>query len=509
MRFSLISLMLLLCIGPAFAAIGSDFVSFSWEAAASDDENNGGGATRTAWDGGSPSDFLNTTTGAAIDTAAGATVKDGTTTVNFVSVGDFANVVNGTIAQIRNYTGDDVADGFFVVNRIDDDEIALVGTTYVDDAEGVETADINVGGVHSGIDGLNGTDLMDASTVNCDVLIKGNETLGNVDTGISAGGGTDTTTLHWIGVDTNWAEIALTATSGWPVITQGGFHLLFSTDVVTVKAVSFTSSDASRTIQVTGEYVSFISVTMVNTGAGDAFETTTDSAVTTNCSFIGDNATQVVDFDKANMYGCFVKQLGTGDGVLATVGFGGGNITKCVIFSSGAGGTGIVIDEMQNANSPVNVVNNTIDTWDTCLHFNELPDTTLDTSSMLITNNLFSDWDTNGISKTDADERGPIIINNAFWDTQEVGGATDLENMPILLSITLTGGAGGDPYVAQGSNYTINNTAGAGALLRAATFPGARLDNVHTDFGDVGAIQHEDSGGGGYVGSHSKRGGKQ
>lgn len=54
----------------------------------------------------------------------------------------------------------------------------------------------------------------------------------------------------------------------------------------------------------------------------------------------------------------------------------------------------------------------------------------------------------------------------------------------------------GDPFVNRtGGNFALNNTAGAGAACRAAGFPGAAP--AGTGYLDVGALQHQDSGGGG------------
>lgn len=59
--------------------------------------------------------------------------------------------------------------------------------------------------------------------------------------------------------------------------------------------------------------------------------------------------------------------------------------------------------------------------------------------------------------------------------------------------VTLTG----DPYTnAAGKVFTLNNTASAGAACRAAGFPGAFGGGLTTGYLDIGAVQHQDSGGG-------------
>ncbi len=55
-----------------------------------------------------------------------------------------------------------------------------------------------------------------------------------------------------------------------------------------------------------------------------------------------------------------------------------------------------------------------------------------------------------------------------------------------------------DPFNnASSGNFTLNNTAGGGAALRAAGFPGTLLGLLNsTGYTDIGAFQHQDSAGG-------------
>lgn len=60
--------------------------------------------------------------------------------------------------------------------------------------------------------------------------------------------------------------------------------------------------------------------------------------------------------------------------------------------------------------------------------------------------------------------------------------------------VTLTG----DPFTnAAAGDFSLNSTAGAGAACRAAGFPGAFPGGLTTGYLDIGAVQHQDSGGGG------------
>lgn len=56
----------------------------------------------------------------------------------------------------------------------------------------------------------------------------------------------------------------------------------------------------------------------------------------------------------------------------------------------------------------------------------------------------------------------------------------------------------GDPFVnAASGNFALNSTAGAGAACRGAGIPGAFPGGLTTGYVDIGAAQHQDSGGGG------------
>ena len=482
-------------------AIGADFVSFVWAAGGASSDENGGGATRAAWDAGAVTDFMSGTGGPTSDATTFAgdetacnVVEGGGDSVKVVApnADDFDDCVTDTIAFI-SFSDTIGLNGHYTVTRIDDDEMTIDGLTYSGDLSGVdETCDINVGGASNSIVSVSSTDLTDASSFNCDVLIKGDETT-NADINVTAGGGTDTTLLQFIGVDANWDEIALTATSGWPILTMGAFTWRFNDDAITVKGMSVTGSDPTYTIYGGVQFLSLISCTIVNTGTGRALQVAGGSSVILNCSAEANNTTEVINVVYCNVVGCSVKQTSTGKGIFATAAFRSINVIGNIVHSTGNGSDGIFIDRLDTVSTGSAVIFNTVDNWDDCIHMDELPDVEADLGSLLIANNILSDWDTYGINKTDADDQGPVIINNAFWDAQTTGNPTNLGNMPVLLSITLTG----DPYTTRGTDYSLDNTAGQGAACRAAAFPGAHVDGNNTGYGDVGALQHEDAGGAG------------
>ena len=82
----------------------------------------------------------------------------------------------------------------------------------------------------------------------------------------------------------------------------------------------------------------------------------------------------------------------------------------------------------------------------------------------------------------------PSVILNA---TNAYGSNTSgaRNNLPASLTdIALTA----NPFTSS-TNLTPNTTAGGGALIRAAAYPGSFLDGV-TSYRDIGAVQHQDAG---------------
>lgn len=62
--------------------------------------------------------------------------------------------------------------------------------------------------------------------------------------------------------------------------------------------------------------------------------------------------------------------------------------------------------------------------------------------------------------------------------------------VPTLVNLT------GDPFINAGSaDFSLDNTTSEGAACRAAGFPGVFYGPSTTGYLDIGAVQHQDSGG--------------
>lgn len=84
------------------------------------------------------------------------------------------------------------------------------------------------------------------------------------------------------------------------------------------------------------------------------------------------------------------------------------------------------------------------------------------------------------------------LINCAGYLNTSGNVQSTLTNSEGFLTLT------GDPFVSAGTNFGLNNTSGAGAACRAAGTPGT-FPGLSSTIGypDLGAIQHQDSGGSG------------
>lgn len=81
--------------------------------------------------------------------------------------------------------------------------------------------------------------------------------------------------------------------------------------------------------------------------------------------------------------------------------------------------------------------------------------------------------------------------NNAYYNNTS-GARNNLTAETGAVTLT------GDPFVdAANGDFRLNNTAGAGAACRAVGIPGAYPGGLTTGYADIGATQHQDSGGSG------------
>lgn len=110
---------------------------------------------------------------------------------------------------------------------------------------------------------------------------------------------------------------------------------------------------------------------------------------------------------------------------------------------------------------------------------------------------------TNGIAEANgryganvSNGAGVVLLTNfaSYNNTSGRSNATGL-----LVDRGAITGSGSFFTNAASNDFSLNNTAGAGALCRAAGFPATYPRGTTASYADVGAAQHQDSGGGGGV----------
>lgn len=196
---------------------------------------------------------------------------------------------------------------------------------------------------------------------------------------------------------------------------------------------------------------------------------------------------------KLTIAGCYIHDNGA-NGCHFPITSGEYFITRC-IFDTNTG-DGINTANAAAASPPMTIFNCTFygNTGDGI----DLSGMTLSTNcDFTIRNNIFSQNGNYGI-------RG--VSNNDFAMMDYDYNAFYSNTSGALLNVTAGSHdvtLSGDPFTnAASGDFSLNNTAGAGAACRAVGFPGAFPGATTTGYLDIGAVQHADPAGGGGLLTH-------
>ena len=220
-----------------------------------------------------------------------------------------------------------------------------------------------------------------------------------------------------------------------------------------------------------------------------------DRASAFNCKFkaVASGCLKAVHLSKGTLFGCYVESPTVG--VFLDLGNSEGRIYNCILTDGGAGSSTYGIHFENTSNRGVAAVGNTLWGWDSdgilCAQDRNVNEPSL------ICNNIFYNIGGYGVNNTWTANtfHGIAIFANAFGSitSGNYGGWGDND---IFDTINLSA----DPFTnAAGGDFTLNNTAGGGALLRATAYPtDIDLDGTQDNFLDMGPLNHEDAGGGGW-----------
>lgn len=207
---------------------------------------------------------------------------------------------------------------------------------------------------------------------------------------------------------------------------------------------------------------------------------------------VNNNGTGGISVSGADItvYGCYVHD-NTGPGLTSTA--GSFQVRACLVANNtGASSDGLDVSSGGTGSFSA----------EGCVFYGNGRDglrttwTSIFRGNLSVKNCLFVNNGGFGFSSTNAanDKAALWLDYNAFFNN--TSGARNNLNASAH-DVTLTG----DPFTnAAGNDFTLNNTAGAGAACRAAGFPGT-LSGLTTPIGyqDIGVYRHQDpaSGGGG------------
>jgi hypothetical protein len=172
---------------------------------------------------------------------------------------------------------------------------------------------------------------------------------------------------------------------------------------------------------------------------------------------------------------------------------GGRAVITGNIFDGNGSNSGLILEDTDSAYTPFGVWNNTINNFSKGIDFVDGATPYNATYTKLLANNIISNCTTGVFS--DTSDSGQIhFFNNAYYNNTADNDFTDTYVSGEINKITLSA----NPFTDEpNGDFTLNSTAGGGALCRAAAYPtDYDFDGTDDHFADVGALQHEDSGGG-------------
>ena len=193
-------------------------------------------------------------------------------------------------------------------------------------------------------------------------------------------------------------------------------------------------------------------------------------------------------------------------GIITTITGGAVLIRNIVDSNTGASSDGINLGVATGSSAPLTVLSNVIYSNGRHGIFVSIVN---GADNTVFANNIISGNTTDGVNSTSTVYPASVIFNyNAYWNNGGDTGSTTTHNLvnfsqgandacASACAVTISG----DPYVSAGTNFALNNTAAQGAALRAAGYPGV-LSSGGTGYLDMGALQHQDSGGGGATPSY-------
>lgn len=475
-------LILVLLALPCFAAPAATTV---WEVRTTGSNTNGGGFNSAA--AGTDMSIFDNKNATSCTSCQSATVNisvtdgvtAGTTTITSATA-NFSSAIVGNLIYVTGGTGSITANWYEVTGFTNSTTITVDRSTGLTTGTGVT---INIGGALQTI--AQGCNVNNGGNPGHIIYVKATATYSiSATTACSANGaaGSPWQLVGYTTTRTDSGQVTVQATAGsLNLLTLSGQYLSVSNFIVNCN-----SQTVSTGILISGAYAYLYNITVQNCAtrgirvqgytyitnakvmgglsgctAGIGVEgraTITRTRITANaCSGVSIIASSAVITRSI-----FDSNTGaTTDGVQFAVasGQGGGLVQNCTFYANGRDG-----------------IRGTV---------------AVPFDSIVIRNNLFISNTGNGITSTTTTYTFADMNYNGYY-----GNAASVSGVPAGANdVTLSG----SPFTNAGAgDFSLNNTAGAGASARAAGSPGViGPSGTTTGYLDLGAAQHQDSGGSG------------
>lgn len=254
-------------------------------------------------------------------------------------------------------------------------------------------------------------------------------------------------------------------------IDMGAYTLIFSGDLYLVEGLEVTGTDLSYTVRSAGTQNLFYRCKMKNTNTGSVSTCEglfLQDGVAVNCWFssAGTGTSTALLLFRAAAIGCYVES--TCHGIWLNCSSGRSNmVCNCIIKgNSTAGKHAINVENADTLGDNLVIVSNFAYNFDDMIQFTVMPEAG-DTGLPIIVNNLAHTMIGYGLETADTEDWTIVCIGNASYNTADdssflssnFGDLIDFNHVECTV----------DPCVdASGGDYSLNNTAGGGALLRGA-----------------------------------------
>lgn len=417
--------------------------------AAGNDTNGGGFVTGASGTDYSQQDSKNTV-GSDISTTDA--VADGTTTITSATA-NFGTTIVGNIIYLQGGTGSLAAGWYQVTARASTTSITVDRTVAI--GTGIT---MNIGGALASPGMAGGVGLVNDNKV---WVKAGTYSITSTSTNVAAGCVSVAVRTIWEGYNATRGDLGTA-----PVLQASG---------ISTATLFATTGGQSHVRNLVADGASLTSLRGFSFAVGSLYLCGGINCTNSGIVLTGSGVTAVR---------CYATGCSTATALTTTS--GGAYFTVCVAYSNtvtGVGGNAIRCVSVNNSGASSDGFNSTLAV--SCTAYNNGRDGFRVVSSPTIWLNCISEanggYGFNGTTGT-----GTVRISCATYNN--TSGAT---NGTFAYDASNVTGSGSFFTNAAGADFSLNNTAGAGAAARAAGYPGA-LPYGGTGYLDIGALQHAD-----------------